>query len=487
MDEGDFDEELNKTDPKLQSDDYGTYDNYDIIPDEPEEDSSSEQNEEQPSEEEQAEEIENQVKSATENKAKEVAKETAKNTVKASGKAIKKGFITAVKFLFTPPVLYITLAVLLVLILIVGIMMVVAMVGAAEEAPYGNVNPSEGSFATSFGITGDKFYGARAIYYNPTQAKLDLKDYYNAFSEDFLERVNNLEQIDLNVNVDLENITPEFCKMIAKAVSNSTIDLTFDEYLNNINHFGYTNIQLDNIQVSFVNYLLNNQSTLLSIDQEYTGNLENELSSLFDDNYSNYNVTAPLYYVKDIVLEDEESMLPTLEQENYVALILMPKTEVNLNSTSFMFYFPDTETANYASTIDIEFISVKNGTKNTIYTATANSSWWESNYAKEIAEIEGINTTLPTFSSFNVNNALNNVNLYSLLLNEEKTLILNQENKVNFNEFNDYFNSNLIVDDENDLCYYTVNYLPSKENDYAYLKLNGNGVFQFCEYITEFE
>ena len=455
------------------NDNFATYDDYDII---------SDNNEEQePSEEEQAEEIENQVKSAIEDKAKEAAKEATKKAAKAAGKAVKKGLMTAVKFLFTPPVLFITLAVLLVIVLILLIFMVVAMVGAAEEAPYENVNPSEGSFATSFGITGDKFYGARAIYYNPTQAKLDLKDYYNAFSEDFLDKVDAMEQIDLNINVDLENITPEMTTIIAKAVSASSEDSTLDEYLNLVTHFGYTNIELDNIQINFVDYLVDNQSTLLTISDDYSGNLENDLNSLFDNNYSNYNVTAPLYYVKDIILEDnEEAMLPTLEAQNYVALLFMPKADVNFNSTSFMFYFPNEDTANYATSIDIEFISSHNGTQNTFYTAKADSTWWEEDYAEKIAEIEEINTSLPVFNSINTDSPFDNVNLYSMLINQN-------DNTISVDDVNNYFSLTLIEDEENHLTYYTLDYLPTKDETYLYLKLNANGIFQFCEYITEFE
>lgn len=435
-------------------------------------------------------------KDTIKDKAKETAKQASKKAAQAAGRAAKsagKAFIHLIKFLFTPPILWVTLICIAIVVVLALIFFLVMFFMGSAAAPYENVDPANGQFATSNGITGDKFYGARAIYLDPEQAQLDLKDYYYAFSEDFLENVDALEHVNLNINANLENITPELSKLIAKAVSASTEDLTLEQYLTSIDHFGYTNIELDNIQISFVDYVLDNQSTLLTIEEGYS-NLETDLNNTFDTKYSSYNVTAPLYYVKDIVLEEnEEAMVPSEEAKNFVAMIYMPRTDVVVEASSYMFYFPETEKDpdshidGYASSVDIEFITVVNGEHNSIYSNTANSTWWQDDTAEVSADIENANINLAPFTSIDTENPLENISLYSLMLNENKVLLLDTQNgTVSFENTNKYFSNTLIEDSESGETYYEISYL-SQDLSYYYLKFSADGIFQFCEYETVFE
>ena len=498
-----------------ESQDFGTYDDYNISPDEeltPEQDLEEEQTEEQFEEEqqtdyEQASRIEDKVNGIKDRlmnknsndsnpikgKLSTYAKESGKKTAQAAGKAAKatgKAFVHLVKLLFTPPILWFTI-IALAIVLVFGIIFLAVAGGGG--APYANIDPTNGQFATSMGITGDKFYGARAIYLNPEQSQLDLKDYYYAFSEDFLESVDAMEHVDLNVGVNVEDITPELSKLIAKAVSASTEDLTLEQYLTSIDHFGYTNIELDNIKISFIDYVLDNQSTLLTIADDYS-TLETDLYSIFDTKYSGYNITAPLYYVKDIILEEnEEAMIPSEEARNFIAMIYLPRTAVELETASYMFYFPEIEEnpdayiEGYANSIEIEFITVANGEQNSIFSNTADSTWWQDGSAELTADIEDINLQLSPFTSIDIVSPLNNVNIYSLILDENKELILDaQKGTVSFEILNKYFSNTLIEDSETGETYYNISYL-SNDLSYYYLKFTADGIFQFCEFETKFE
>lgn len=476
----DENEELeNEIDPELYDEDFATYGDFDITPDDDEDDEDEEQSEET-SEEELAEQIEEQVKGQVQNQAKQAIKEGAKKGAKATGEAAKaagKAMLTAIKFLFTPPVLYITLAVIGIALVLALILIVVSALGAGASEPYENIDPENGQFATSIGITGDKFYGARAIYYDPTQAQIDLKDYYYAFSEDFLEKVDAMESVNLKITINGENVAPEvieMSEMIAKTVSGSTEDLTLEEYIALVDHFGYTNIELSAIQIKFIDYLKNNQTNLLTIDEGYT-TLETDLVSEFEDFSNAYNVTAPLYYVKDYILEEsEEAMLPSLELKNYVALILMTRTDVTINSSSYMFYFPEEQTEGYATTVNFEYVTVTYGEDNVLCTATADSTWWQEGTAETLAEVENINISLQKFNSI-TETPLENKPLYSLLFDSN-----NNPSTYNVKKYC----TPVEKTDENTHIYYEISYLPYNDGIYTYIRLNGDGVFQFCEFET---
>lgn len=422
------------------------------------------------------EQAKDKAKDQVKAKAKDASKKALKKAGKAVAKAASKAFLALIKFLFVPPVLYFTLAVIAIILII---LLFCLIFGGGSE--YANVDTANGIFGTSKGITGDNFYGARAIYYNPAQAQADLKDYYYAFGEDFLDNIDEMEHINIKINIDLENTTSEMGKLIAKAVSGSSDDLAIENYLTLIDHFGYTNLELDSIQESFVDYVETNKETILDISEDYEGDLNTDLNTVFETKYeaadSYYNVTAPLYYVTDILLEPtKESMIPSQVPKNNVALIYMPRKAVGFSSTSYMFYFPEEEREGYATSVQLDFIKVENGSETILYNNTADSSWWQDDQAKNTAEIEAINTALSTFLSIDLSNPLVDVNLYSLLFGENSTPSLSNVEKC--------FSANEVVDSDAGLNYYEISYLPTLDSVYLYLRLNGDGFFQFCERET---
>lgn len=427
------------------------------------------------------------------NKAKKAGKELAKKAGKAAKEAAKKAaqaagklLLHAVKFLFVPPVLWFTLAVIAILLTIALIILIVTMASGAAGGAEANMDPANGLFGTSLGITGEQFYGGRFIYLDPEKSNQDIKDYYYAFSEDFLDAIDNMQNVDLNVSIDLENTNKELSTIIAKTVSASEESLTLEEYIALVDHFGYTNVELDTIQEGFVDYVIDNQETLLTINDGYSS-LETDLNTLYDDLFVAYNVTAPLYYVKDVILEGPEAMIPSQDPKNYVAFIYMPRTDVYLVSSSFSFYFPEENgevneiytKQPYATNVLFEYITVHNSEEVTYFNATADSSWWQEGTAQQLAEVNYIpdeGSPLPKFTSIDESNPIIDKSLYSTLFDDNENASTHNVKK--------YFTANQIQ--QEDLDYYEISYLPHNDGTYFYIRLTADGIFQYCEYQAEF-
>ena len=426
--------------------------------------------------------------------AKEAAKKAAKKAAKAVAKAAGKALLGAVKYLFLPPILFYTLGVIAVLLIIALIFIIIMMAMSSAGAVEANMDPANGVFATSFGITGEVFYGGRFIYSDPEQAKTDIRAYYDAFSADFLDAIDNMESIDLNIVIDKESITEEMTEMIAKAMSGSIDNLTVEEHIALIDHFGYTDVELDAIQVSFVDYF-NNNTALLNLEN-YTGDLVTDLNNVYDSTFADCNVTAPLYYVKDVILENAEAMIPSLAPENYVAFIYMPKTEAYLTRSTFAFYFPEGDDVNeiytehpYATQIQFEFITVVDGEETSQCNETADSTWWRDGTSQQLAEVQGMMQELPVFTSLDLNNLIEEKSIYSLLfVKEESNSTEDEEIDISYTNFSieELKKYCSITQSEEESNYYEISYLPTNDTTYFYIKINSDGIFQYCEYEAEF-
>lgn len=496
---------MNDKNQNFDDDNFGSYQDYDINPDsqsehtpleesndygddedfEYDENDMSKPRDDYKDEEKQAKDIENKANPFNKFKNLLNGKGGAKSGTKQGAKT-GKAMVHVIKFLFTPPVLWFTLAIIGILLILAFIMIAFTMASGAAGGAEANMDPANGVFGTSLGITGEQFYGGRFIYLDPEKSQQDLKDYYYAFSEDFLDAIDNMQNVDLNVSIDLENTNKELSTIIAKTVSASEESLTLEEYIALVDHFGYTNVELDTIQEGFVDYVIDNQETLLTINDGYSS-LETDLNTLYDDLFVAYNVTAPLYYVKDVILEGPEAMIPSQDPKNYVAFIYMPRTDVYLVSSSFSFYFPEENgevneiytKQPYATNVLFEYITVHNGEEVTYYNATADSSWWKDGTAQQLAEVnytpvEG--SPLPKFTSIDESNPIIDKSLYSTLFDDKENASTHNVKK--------YFTANQIQ--QGDLDYYEISYLPHNDGTYFYIRLTADGIFQYCEYEAEF-
>lgn len=408
---------------------------------------------------------------------------TAQNVSKAGQGVAKTGKVASVAgkvgsffvTLFTPPVLWGTLIVLFLILLLILILIIVP---AIAGAPYENVNLENGVFDTAQGIMGDKFYGARVIYKDDEQAVKDLEYYYENLSTNFLGNVGNYDGVNLILSLDYTDERPEevttLIKIIANVVDTSSDDLPLAESLALIDHFGYTDYELDTICTKFKEHIITNVDSYYTFDG-YSGNFENDLDYAFNINYESLNTISELYYVKDIILP-ENAMISGLTQENYVALIYMPKTKITLKEADYMFYIPkDTENAS----IDFKMISVNNASETIITESKVDPSWWGEDSAEEVSESGKLKLELTEFKSLDPENPILGKSIYSLIYNSEY-LSLQKENIETLFKITTITNSDGSSYDE-------ITYLPVQDATYFYITFDANCKFQFCEHAVDYD
>lgn len=463
-------------DPSSQ--DENTYPDFNVFnhnkDDEDDEDSDKGDKKDKTKPNENAEDIEKKAKDI-ENKAKNASKggKGVAKTGKIASSARKVGsfFVT----IFTPPILWITLVVLLFILILLLILIIVP---AIAGAPYENVNLDNGVFDTSQGIMGDKFYGVRIIYKDDERAVKDLETYYENLSTNFLGNVGNYDGVNLILSLNYTEERPEevtaLIKIMANVIDNSDEDLSLAESLALIDHFGYTEYELDTICAKFKEYIIANVDSYYTFDG-YSGNFEDDLDYAFNINYENLNTISQLYYVKDIILP-ENAMISGLTQENYVAVIYMPKTTVTLKEADYMFYIPkDTENAS----IDFKMISVNNGSETIITESQVDPSWWGNDSAETISESGKIKLELNKFNSLDPENPILGKSIYSLIYDFEY-LSLQKDNIANL------FKIGTITANDGS-SYDELNYLPIDDTTYFYITFNANCKFQFCEHSVDYD
>lgn len=439
-------------------------------PSDEEQDDESEESEDEEEEgkKENDEEEEEGAKASLE-KVKQI--ENKAKAAKKAGKLIKKGsFIVK---LFVPPTLYITLGVLAAIILLI---IIIAIVSALSDAPYENVDVGNGVFDTAQGITGEQFYGARIVYRDDEKAVKDLEYYYENLSTNYLSNVGELTGVTLKIDLEYSTRPEEVTALIeimANVISGSETALSLEESLKLIDHFGYTDYELNSIRVEFITYITSNLDKYYTLDTSYTKNFETDLEWVFNINYSKLNTISKLYYVKDVLLTGDE-MISGLENKNYMAMIYMPRTNVEISEASYMFHILEGQEN---AKINFKMISVDNGTENVIIENEVDSSWWGDNEAEQISETEKINLNLSSFISIDHDeNILTGVSSYSLIYNDEY-LSLQTENIAR------YFKINTITGTDGEAYeYYEIDYLPSLDDSYLYLSFDANCLFQFCEH-----
>lgn len=347
------------------------------------------------------------------------------------------------------------------------IIIILSIAGSVNQ----NIDMDNGQIATSAGMSGDKFYGARYIYYDDEKAVQELESNYQNLVVDLVTRIDEINGIDATVELTWTEERPEKLTQMIKVVADQTdnSDQAFDtlaEHLAIIDHFGYTDVELNNIQSALLEYILSNN--VFDIDTEvFTSNFNDEFNTIFDTNYDDLNVTAPLYFVQDVILENEDDMLKNMPEKNYVAMIIMPKEDVTIAEMNFMFYIQDPSTQ-----VKVEFVSNNSGAEIILATDTADSTWWdEDNSSQETTIVTNIN--LSPFASIDISNEQlkNGASIYSIICQD---LAINQA------KINQLFS---LQDIEG---YSTVGYLPNGDQNCYYLRFESNVVFQFCEYYTEY-
>lgn len=376
----------------------------------------------------------------------------------------------------TMPWSLIVIAILaLILIFVVVIIMISTSIGASASAPYENVDISPNKFDTSYGIMGDAFWGARYIYYDDEKAIEELESNYENLVINLITKIDEINGIDFSIELNYNERPQEITDMvtiIADQTDNSDEALeTLNDHLLLVDHFGYTDSELSNIKSALYTYL--NASTLLEIDTDiYKGDFESDYSTIFDNHYSNLNITAPLYYVQDVYLESDESMISGLPPRDYIAMIYMPKINVTLDETSFMFYLTGDQEVN------MQFIHYTNGSENVLAQDNADASWWDEDHSLTQSTIVS-NIDMTPFVSFDKSDLdmQNGASIYSIVLSD---------NSIDTAKLTNIFSVRQYTSEDN-TTHDVISYLPTLDNDFYLIKFEANSPFQFAEYYTKYE
>ena len=226
----------------------------------------------------------------------------------------------------------------------------------------GGTGSTDKGLTSSFGITGEKFYGARLIYEDEEQSKADmLKNFAGILGEveSAVESANG--DIDITINLPADDfsyltldetafsaeypqayqIMFDLSNLIAEndLVEGEALGTTMSENLNLIKYFGY-NSQLTPEMANLISTYINDND-LYAVENSDETTDTSTIESLITSETLNvlseekYNVRTEKLYVKDYILEGENTM-QNVPKENYKYMIFMPKQNVTFTYFSFV-------------------------------------------------------------------------------------------------------------------------------------------------------
>ena len=284
------------------------------------------------------------------------------------------------------PLLAILPYVLIGLLVIVGIVAIISVVAPWLAGVF------EGASGAPFGVNGENFYGVRYVYRDAEQAQADLwAEYANALNyaiENFedenvtlnLKMPMNNEELDLSkLNSTAEDgefadeyaLTVEIAKSVylldnanVENVETEVENLELAELLAGIKFFGLDANLVEKIATNLAQNIENN-SALFTLNTATEGggasvDVAETLQTVFNNLLLQEYVTnlggdegAPtrtdLLYIKDYILgDDAESTVDEVCQENYVAMIYLPKKAVEISSVTYSIYGVETAEFNLA-------------------------------------------------------------------------------------------------------------------------------------------
>lgn len=400
-------------------------------------------------------------------KAKQVGSKVvdgAKNVGKTVGNAVKKtGGSVAKKVALNPlvlKVLLIALAVILVIALIVAA--VVAIIYVVTASDY---DPERGTLSSIYGITGDKFYGARFVYRDDEQASIEIKDDYLKLTYSILSDTKS--ETGLTITLSENYLTDENVSLITTNYANAlvgTSDMLLERCTLFVDHFGFNSDEITIVFDSIANTLVSKSWTSKSVEE-----IKNILDSKYQtDSYLAFKNVTPKIYVWDYVLNGEDNGFENLPRKDYYGFIYMPKTNVKMTSASFIFVVD----GGYG--VDVCLKNKQSATAEPVNlgeVVNANSGWFYDDHMQEFYECE-FDVDINAFDAINksdVSELATPTSIYTLMGN---------------NTFSNYFT----VTDEITGLTLIQNVATS---NYVYLEFDNKdedkSPFNFAEQIVEYE
>lgn len=248
--------------------------------------------------------------------------------------------------------------------------------------------------ASPFGMKGDKFYGGRVVYRDDVLAQNGLIEQYvdvfesaveNLQTTTFTETVCGTEyEVKLTINLTLPaedfnyenldlttfatdypqlyNIVVDMAKLSYRVDNNVTdnaeIPVELTEILKGVKYFGFNDKMIgesideedDEVNIIEIVYTILKSNILIQEKEKGTASEFQEATNVtienIDDNIREKVVSAinvaenkirtEKLFIKDIILDGDDKYMEGIEKKNYVALIYLPKQDVEFDYVSYM-------------------------------------------------------------------------------------------------------------------------------------------------------
>ena len=256
-----------------------------------------------------------------------------------------------------PPVL-IFLLIMLVAILVVGIIayIISSLFGGGSDG-------EKPSMSAQFGVNGQDFYGCRVVYSDEEQSQIEMIENYINSIRDSIESAENST---LDITIDLPAEDYDFTNFdeseFAEAYGNAynLLDLMVDEVystdtsvsdgettddstlslmekIDGIEYFGFDSELASAISAIISTYINDNDLYQILDDSGDTANIEQDIVNSINIYFNGLdNIRTEKLFIKDFIFEDSDDMMSGITEKNYVALIFMPKRQVEFSYFSFM-------------------------------------------------------------------------------------------------------------------------------------------------------
>lgn len=259
--------------------------------------------------------------------------------------------------------------------LLVGALIFVAAlaIAAAIDSIFGSLfgggggGSSGGGMSSQFGVSGKDFYGNRVIYRDNEQARIDILGGFVDYIDGAIDSVPNGSDYKLTINISIPE-EYDYSKFDESTFANEYLDLynllagngsedgivdivykldnpegsatTLIEQLDAIKYFGLT-LELNTDFASLVaEYINNNHLYTVIANGDGTSVDNSTIEQSITDAVTDYFAQLPTtridkLYIKDYIFASDDAKMSDIAQEDYVAMIFMPKHNVSFTSMSF--------------------------------------------------------------------------------------------------------------------------------------------------------
>lgn len=255
------------------------------------------------------------------------------------------------------------------LVLIFGLILIliifaIAIVGSILSFLFGDGSTDNNTASSQFGVNGEDFYGTRVIYTDAEKAQIEIIKNYIDILQNSIESVET-ESLDITIDLpqedfdyssfDLETFASSYPNAYQILIDMVDVvysrdiesigeigndELTVLEKIDEIRYFGLNAdlaIEVSTVISSYINdqdlYTLQSSEETSEDTTAVEQQITDGISLYFTEN--NF-VRLEKYFIKDYIFESAEDMMENIEAEDYIAMIFMPKNQVQFSSFSFI-------------------------------------------------------------------------------------------------------------------------------------------------------